>query len=43
MGLFTSILDKLGFGYAAAAAPITVVDVVGQLNALAAKNPEKLN
>lgn len=65
MGLFSSILEKLGFGHAApaaaaapaasgpAAAPaatpapvpvaVTVVDVVARLDALAAKNPEKLN
>lgn len=65
MGLFSKILDKLGFGTAAAAAApaapeaaapadapasapaapaaILVVDVVVQLEALAAKNPEKLN
>jgi Domain of unknown function (DUF3597) len=67
MSIFASILSKLGFGSAQAAAPasapapqastpaaapasapvapaaISVVDVVGQLEALAAKNPEKLN
>lgn len=64
MGIFSSILSKLGFGKAeaaeqpaaavqapvtpapaAAAAPvaISVVDVVGQLEALAAKHAEKLN
>jgi 3-oxoacyl-ACP reductase-like protein len=67
MSIFASILSKLGFGSAKAAAPasapapaaapaapsaapapaapaaISVVDVVGQLEALAAKNPEKLN
>lgn len=68
MGLFSKILDKLGFGSAAAApapapaadagapapaeaapaaapAPvaISVVDVVSQLEALAADHPEKLN
>lgn len=62
MGLFSKILDKLGFGSAAAepaapapaapatappapAAPVAIsaVDVVAQLEALAAKNPEKLN
>jgi hypothetical protein len=69
MGLFSSILDKLGFGHAAPATPpatstaatvsaaptaapapvasapvaISVVDVVGQLDALAAKSPERLN
>ena len=64
MGIFSSILSKLGFGKAeaaeqpaaavqapvtpapaAAAAPvaISVVDVVGQLETLAAKHAEKLN
>lgn len=64
MGIFNSILSKLGFGKAeaaeqhaaavqapvtpapaAAAAPvaISVVDVVGQLETLAAKHAEKLN
>ena len=69
MSIFSSILSKLGFGSAQAAAPasapagssasvpaapsaaapaagpaaISVVDVVGQLEALAVKNPEKLN
>jgi hypothetical protein len=75
MGLFSSILDKLGFGRAGAATPaatpaatspaattlttppasdapapaavgqvaVPVVDVVARLDALAAKNPEKLN
>jgi hypothetical protein len=71
MGLFSSILDKLGLGHAAAVSPpvaaaspaagaatpavaalaptapapaaIPVVDVVARLDALAAKNPEKLN
>ncbi|MGA9025658.1 MAG: DUF3597 domain-containing protein [Steroidobacteraceae bacterium] len=65
MGLFSSILDKLGFGHAVSAAPaaaapvaasaaapaaapaapaaVPVVDVVAKLDALAAKNPEKLN
>ena len=58
MGLFSKILDKLGFGTAAPAAPaapaaapaaaappvaISAVDVVARLEALAAKNPEKLN
>ena len=64
MGIFSSILSKLGFGKAEAAeqpaaavqAPVTpapapapapvaisVVDVVGQLETLAAKHAEKLN
>jgi hypothetical protein len=65
MGLFSNILEKLGFGHASAATPVAtsapatsavppaaaapppvavpVVDVVAQLDALAAKNPEKLN
>ena len=66
MGIFSSIMNKLGFGHddvapaaeaaaapaeaasagaPAAAAPvaISVVDVMGQLEALAAKHPEKLN
>ena len=66
MGLFSSILEKLGFGHqaeaskpAAAPAPtsapqaapvekpavaaISVVDVVGKLESLAATNPQKLN
>jgi hypothetical protein len=59
MGIFSSILSKLGFGKAeaaeqpaaATAAPaaapapvaISVVDVVGQLEGMAAKHPEKLN
>ncbi len=64
MGLFGTILEKLGFGTAAhaatpppaaapsapAAAPatpkpaaISAVDVVGTLEGLAAKNPQKLN
>ena len=64
MGIFSSIMNKLGFGHEdvapateeAAAAPadassagaavpaaISVVDVLGQLEALAAKHPEKLN
>lgn len=50
MSLFSKILDKLGFGSAAAApaaapAPvaISVVDVVANLEALAATHPEKLN
>ena len=72
MGLFTAILDKLGFAHAASDAPVAtataatpapsaasaappaaaaapaptavpVVDVVARLEALAAKNPEKLN
>lgn len=65
MGLFGTIMEKLGFGAAAhaatpppasaapsapAAAPavpkpsaISAVDVVGKLEGLAAKNPQKLN
>jgi Domain of unknown function (DUF3597) len=62
MGLFSSILEKLGFGQkvepskpaptsAPQAAPvekpgvaaISVVDVVGKLESLAASNPQKLN
>lgn len=62
MGLFGSIMEKLGFGQAAAqaatpppaaaptaapAAPkptaMSAVDVVGKLEALAAKNTQKLN
>ena len=66
MGLFSSILEKLGFGQQAepikpppapaatsapqaapvekpAVAAISVVDVVGQLEGLAAANPQKLN
>lgn len=65
MGLFNSILDKLGFGHAAPATPVvtsaaavltaaavpaapapaavSAVDVVAQLDGLAAKSPEKLN
>jgi len=63
MGIFSSILSKLGFGDkkeeavadaapvsadAAAAAPaapvaISAVDVVAQLEGMAAANPEKLN
>jgi Domain of unknown function (DUF3597) len=66
MGLFSSILEKLGFGQqteaskpTAAPAPtasaqgalvekpavaaISVVDVVGKLESLAASNPQKLN
>lgn len=64
MGIFSSIMNKLGFGHedvapateeaaaapaeassagAAAPAAISVVDVLGQLEALAAKHPEKLN
>jgi hypothetical protein len=69
MGLFTTILDKLGLGHAPSVAPVAtataatpapipaasaataapaplavpVVDVVARLEALAAKNPEKLN
>jgi hypothetical protein len=61
MGLFSSILEKLGFGKSSAqpsqatpaqappgAAPVhppqmSVVDVVGKLEGLASKHPEKLN
>jgi hypothetical protein len=65
MGLFSSILEKLGFGHTASATPVPattvttpaatpaaapaapvavpVVDVVARLDALATKNPEKLN
>jgi hypothetical protein len=66
MGLFSSILEKLGFGQRAepskptptpdptsapqagpaekpAVAAISVVDVVGKLESLAASNPQKLN
>ena len=61
MGLFSAILDKLGFNRPVAEAapaapqaapvsatpappaPITVVDVLGQLEGLAAANPQKLN
>jgi Domain of unknown function (DUF3597) len=66
MGLFSSILEKLGFGQKAeaskpaptaaptsapqaapaekpAVAAISVVDVVGKLESLAASNPQKLN
>jgi Domain of unknown function (DUF3597) len=64
MGLFSSILEKLGFGQQAepskpapaptsapqaapvekpAVAAISVVDVVGKLESLAAANPQKLN
>jgi hypothetical protein len=62
MGLFSTILEKLGFNRPTAAAapqvapapeaapsapaapaPITVVDVLGQLEGLAAANPQKLN
>ena len=63
MGIFSSIMNKLGFGHedvapaaeaaaapaeasnAGAAAPVAIseVDVLGQLEALAAKHPEKLN
>ena len=50
MGFFSKILEKLGFGDAAAApaapaapAPIAVVDVVAQLEKRAAANPQKLN
>src|SRR5215813_14658149 len=66
MGLFSSILEKLGFGHQAepskpapapaptsapqaapvekpAVAAISVVDVVGKLEGLAASNPQKLN
>lgn len=61
MGLFSAILEKLGFSRPvaeaapaapqaapvsatpAAPAPITVVDVLGQLEGLAAANAQKLN
>ena len=61
MGLFSAILEKLGFNRPVAEAapaapqaapvsatpappaPITVVDVLGQLEGLAAANPQKLN
>ena len=62
MGLFSTILEKLGFtrpaaeaapqvapapeaapSAPAAPAPITVVDVLGKLEGLAAANPQKLN
>ncbi len=64
MSLFGTILEKLGFGHKAEAAPapapaaeaaapapvappavqaISVVDVVGKLEGLAAQNPQKLN
>jgi len=61
MGLFSAILDKLGFNRPAAEAtpaspqaapvsatpappaPITVVDVMGKLEGLAAANAQKLN
>ncbi len=58
MGIFSSILSKLGFGNAAAATPaapagtaptaeapkpISEVDVVSKLEAMAKANPEKLN
>ena len=61
MGLFSAILDKLGFNRPVAEAapaapqaapvsatpappaPITVVDVLGQLEGLAAANAQKLN
>jgi len=58
MGLFSAILEKLGFNRPAAEAvpipeaapsapmapaPITMVDVLGQLEGLAAANPQKLN
>ena len=60
MGLFSTILEKLGFSRPAQAAPapqalrpprrlprapvaITVVDVMSQLDGLAAANPQKLN
>ncbi len=59
MGIFSSIMDKLGFGDKKEAAPavapvtqavapaapvaISAVDVVAQLEALAAKSKEKLN
>ena len=62
MGLFSTILEKLGFNRPtaeaapqvtpapeaapsapAAPAPITVVDVLGKLEGLAAANPQKLN
>jgi hypothetical protein len=58
MGLFSAILEKLGFNRPAVQAapvpeaapitptaptPITVVDVMGKLEGLAAANPQKLN
>ena len=48
MGIFSTILSKLGFGDAKAAEPpkpkaIEVVDVVKKLEAMAAANREKLN
>jgi hypothetical protein len=58
MGLFSAILEKLGFNRPAVEAapvpeaapitlaaptPITVVDVMGKLEGLAAANPQKLN
>ena len=59
MGLFSTILEKLGFNRPtaeaapqvapapeaapSALAPITVVDVLGKLEGLAAANPQKLN
>lgn len=58
MGLFSTILEKLGFSRpaaeaaaapqaaptaTAAPAPITVVDVMGKLEGMAAANPQKLN
>lgn len=43
MGLFSTILEKLGFGGAQAGQAISMVDVVGQLEQKAAANPQKLN
>ena len=55
MGFFGSILEKLGLGEASAAPapsaaekpsspqPITVVDVMAQMEKLAAEHPQKLN
>lgn len=48
MSLFSTILAKLGIGSAeaapaAAAAPISTVDVVAKLEGMAATHPEKLN